>query len=114
MIGARFFGIARVRRGKVAVGQTFLKDGVGDLAVEREALGLLVLFVPAEIKPAQAIENLIYARLGVALDVGIVEAEDDGSSIVAGIEPVEDEGAGAADVQKTGGRRSESNTEHNV
>ena len=99
--------------GKVAVGQAFLKDGIGDLAVQREALGLLVFLVPAEIEPAQAIENGVDAGFGVALDIGVVEAEDHGSSVMAGIEPVEDEGAGAAHVQKTGGRRCESNAKHN-
>ena len=48
-----------------------------------------------------------WTRVGVALDVGVVDAEDHGSVVVAGIEPVEDERAGAADVQKPCGRRRE-------
>ncbi len=113
LIGARFFAVARVRWGEVAVCQSFLEDGIGDLAVQRQSFGLLILFVPAQIEPAQAVENRIDAGFGVALDVGIVEAEDHGPSMMAGIEPVEDEGAGAANVQKTGRRRSESDSKHN-
>jgi hypothetical protein len=98
--------------GEVAVGQVFLKDGVGDLAVQGQALRLLILFVPAEIEPAQAIENRIDAGVGIALDVGIVEAEDHGSFVMAGIEPVEDKGAGAADVEKSCRRRGETDSGH--
>jgi hypothetical protein len=74
------------------------------LAVQGEALGLLVLFVPVEAQPAQALEDGLDAGVGVALDVGVVQAQHHGAAVVAGIEPVEDEGAGAAHVQKAGGR----------
>ena len=79
-----------------------------------KALRLLILFVPAEIEPAQAIEDRVDAGVGVALDVGIVQAEDHGSLVMAGVEPVEYEGAGAADVEKTGGGRGEADSGHNV
>ena len=74
------------------------------LAVQGEAFGLLVFFVPGEAQPAQPFEDGLDAGFGVALDIGVVEAQHHGSVVVAGIEPVEDEGARAADVQKAGGR----------
>jgi hypothetical protein len=49
------------------------------------------------------------AGLGVALDIGVVQAQHHGSVVVAGLEPIEDEGASAADVQEAGGRGGESN-----
>ena len=68
---------------------------------------LFVFFVPSQVQPLQAIENGIHGRLGIAFNVSIVKAEDHGAAIVAGIEPVEDESAGAAHVEKTGGRGRE-------
>ncbi len=74
------------------------------LPVQGKALGLLVLFVPVEAQPAQPFEDGLHAGLGVALDIGVVEAQHHGSVVMAGIEPIEDEGAGAAHMQKAGGR----------
>ncbi len=93
-----------MRRGEVAIGEALGEDGFGLLAVQGEALGLLVLFVPVETQPAQSFEDGLDAGVGVALDIGVVEAQHHGSVVVAGIEPIEDEGAGAADVEKAGGR----------
>ena len=52
--GAGFFGVTGVSGRKVAVGKVFLEDGVGDLAMKRQALGLFVFFIPAQIEPSQA------------------------------------------------------------
>jgi hypothetical protein len=113
LIRAGFFAFACMSGGEVAVCQAFLKDGVGYLAMQTQALGLPVLFVPPEIEPAQPLENGVHGSVGIALDIGVIEAEDHGSSIVAGVKPVEDEGASTANVQKTSGRRGEANAEHN-
>ena len=48
--------------------------------------------------------------VSVALDVGVVQAENHGSAVAAGIEPVKNKGSGTANMQKTRGRRSETNT----
>ncbi len=72
-----------------------------------QALGLFVLFVPVETEPLQAFEDRGEGGVGIAFDVRVVDAEDHGSFIVAGVEPIEDEGAGAADVEESGGRRGE-------
>ncbi len=99
--------------GEVAVSQAFLEDGVGDLAMQGEAFGLLVFLVPTEVEPAQTVEDGVDGGVGVALDVGIIEPQHHGSSVVTGVEPVENKGSGTANVQKTGGRRRESNAKHN-
>ncbi len=90
-------------RREVAVRKTFGEDGFGLLAVKVEALGLLVFLVPGETQPAQALEDGLHAGVGVALDVGVVKTEHHGAIVVAGEEPIEDKGAGAADVEKAGG-----------
>ena len=114
LIGAGFFAVAGVGRGEVAVSQALLKDGVGDLAVQSQAFGLLVFLVPTEVEPAQTFEDGVDGGVRVALNISVIEAEDHGSSVSTGVEPVEDEGAGTADVQKTRRRRRESNAKHNV
>ena len=53
-----------------------------------------------------ALENRGERGLGVALHVGVVHAQDNGAAIVAGVEPIQDEGARAADVQKSRGTPS--------
>ena len=93
--------------GEVAIGKALGEDGFGLPAVQGKAFGLLVLFVPVETQPAQALEDGLDAGLGVALDVGVVQAQDHGAVIVAGKEPIEDKGARAADVQEAGGRGGE-------
>src|SRR5208337_1554650 len=118
LIGAGFFAVVYletrgVSGGKVAVRQALLKDGIGDLAVQGQAFGLLVFFVPPEVEPAQTIEDGVDRGIGIALDVCVIEAEDHGSSVMTGVEPVEDEGTGTANVQETGGGRRKSNTKHN-
>ena len=55
------------------------------LAVQGQALGLLVLFVPGEAQPAQSFKDGLDAGVGVALDVGVVEAQHHGAVVVAGI-----------------------------
>src|SRR5580658_7905356 len=113
LIGSGFLAVAGVGGGEVAVSQALLKDGVGNLAVQGQPFGLLVLFVPTEVEPAQTFEDGVHGGIGVALDIGVVKSQDHGSSVMVGIKPVENEGAGTTDVQKTSGRRRESNAKHN-
>ncbi len=101
-------------RSKVAVSQSLLEDRIGDLPVQSQALGLLIFLIPSKIEPTQAFEDGVDGGVGVALDIGVVEAKNHRSSVVAGVKPVENEGAGAANMQKAGRGRGESNTKHNV
>ena len=103
------FAFSGVRGGEVAIGKALGEDGFGACAVQGQAFGLLVFFVPVEAQPAQAFEDGLHAGVGVALDVGVVEAQHHGAVVVARVEPVEDERAGAADVEKAGGRGRKTN-----
>ena len=80
----------------------------GRWLVEIEALGLEErAFVPVEAEPAHAFENAFDHGFGGALEVGVLDAEDEGSAEVAGEEPVEEGGAGSADVEVASGRGRE-------
>src|SRR5664279_2092250 len=113
LIGAVFLAVPGVGGGEVAVSQTLLKDGAGDLAVQGQAFGLFVFFIPTKIEPAQTLEDGVDGGVGVALDIRIIEPQHQGSSVATGVEPVENESASTADVQKTCRRRRESNAKHN-
>ena len=101
---SRPFAVSCVRGREIAVGETFLKDGLRHLPVQISALGLLIFFVPAQAEPFQSLENRIDRGVGIAFDVGIVEPQNHRSVVPACVEPVEDECAGAAHVEKAGGR----------
>ena len=77
--------VAGVGGREIAVSQAFLENRFGHLAVQGPAFGLLVLFVPAEPQPLEALENRVDRGIGVALDVGIVEPQDHGSAVAAGV-----------------------------
>src|SRR6185503_8123596 len=94
-----FFGAAGVGRSEVAIGEAFGEDVRGELFVEGEAFGLAILLVPVEAEPVEAFEDGVEGGFGVALEVGVVDAEDHGAVVTAGVEPVKDEGAGAADME---------------
>jgi len=95
--------IPLVGRGEVAISKAFDEDSLSLPAVQRKAFGLLVLFVPGETQPAQPLEDRLDTGFSVALNVGIVEAQHHGSVVVAGKEPIEDKGSGAANVKEAGG-----------
>jgi hypothetical protein len=59
---------------------------------------LAVLLIPAQIEPAEAFEDGLQRRFGVPFDIGIVDAQNHGATVVAGIEPVENESTRAPDV----------------
>src|SRR5262249_16423165 len=93
------------RRGAAAsVGEPVGEEPVGVGPVDVLALGLTVAergwpLVPIELEPAHRVENGLDVLVGRARPVGAVDAEDEGASVVAGEEPVEERGAGAADVE---------------
>ena len=99
-----------LRGREIAVGQAVWKMASAIWRCSARRSDWLVLLVPAEVEPAQALEDGIERGFGVALDVGIVDAQDHGAAVVAGVEPVEDEGARAADVQKASGGRRKANS----
>ncbi len=108
----RIFRISpRMRGREIAIRQAFLQDCLRHLTVQREAFRLPVLFVPTQTEPVEAVEDGIERGLGVALDIGVVDAQNHRAAVVAGVEPIENEGARAPDVQKARrrGRKADSN-----
>ena len=69
----------------------------------------LVIFVPVpiEAEPAHAVEDRLDRRLGGAGAVGVLDAEQELATVMAGEEPVEQGGARAADMEEAGRRRRE-------
>src|SRR5438309_571686 len=76
------------------------------VAVEPERLEVRSL-VPVESQPAQRRLDALGPLGAGALEVGVLDPEDERSVLVmAGVEPIEQGGAGAADVEEPGrGRR---------
>jgi hypothetical protein len=85
-------------------------------AVDVEAFGLAVravgpsagaaqfrAFVPGEAHPLEVLHQLHFVAVFAALEVGVFDAEEEGSAGVAGEEPVVEGGAGVAYVQESGG-----------
>ena len=59
-----------------------------------------------------AVEDGIERSLCVAADVGVIDPQDHSSAIPPGVQPVEYEGAGTADVQIARRRRRKANSKH--
>ena len=74
-----------------------------DLAVPRGA-GKLVddVAVPIELEPFQPVEDGGNRRLGRALAIGVLDSQQHLAAVLPGIEPVEQRGAGAADMEEAG------------
>lgn len=72
------------------------------LAVGGVIAGHVGAFVPVEAEPIEAVEDSGVGFGGVARFVGIFDAEDKFALGVAGVEPVEEGRAGAADVEVAG------------
>ena len=77
------------------------------LGVGAVAIGVRTLkerpFVPGDPEPGEAVENDLRVRVGAALLVGVLDAQDEHAAEAARVEPVEERGARAADVQVAGG-----------
>src|SRR5271165_838763 len=98
--------------GEIAIREAFFENAPGHFAMQIAAVGLAVLFVPVEIEPLEAFEDGVERGLGVAVDVGIVDAQHHYAVMMAGVEPIKNERPGAADVQETGSRGRETHTSH--
>ena len=83
----------------VAVGDEPVGGGV--VPVEAAALEDRAL-VPIETEPAERVLDPLDPLRPRPGDVGVLDAEDEGPLFVAGEEPVEQRGAGAADVEGAG------------
>ena len=113
--------LAQIGRGRVRISERLREALAAGLAAastdgDRAALGLAVRtvrpadvrpLVPVEPEPLERVEDVADVLLGGAVAVGVLDAEDERSAVMAREEPVEERGAGAADVEIAGGRRSE-------
>src|ERR1035437_4524423 len=77
------------------------------LAIWRVRTAHVGALVPIDAKPLQVVQQLIFVAGLAALKVGVFDAQDHGSAGLAGKQPVVKCGAGIADVQLPGRRRSE-------
>ena len=60
--------------------------------------------VPFEAEPGETVDDCVNGRLGRALAVRILDAKEEAAADMARVEPVEQGGAGAADMEIAGGR----------
>ena len=99
----------RVAAVRLAVGEHLRHD----LLVTVHALHLVErALVVAEFKPVHRLQDAVDRFLRGTRDVGILDAQDELASVAAGVGPREEGGAGAADMQETGGRGSETGADH--
>ena len=68
--------------------------------------------VVVEPEPGHAVEDRLRGLRGGALEIGILDAQDEVAAMPAGISPGKQRGAGTADVEITGGTGSETGTNH--
>ena len=115
VLGGLLVGGELLGRAEAGVGAALVPELLGGLAVEVEALGLLVgaevaadlgALVPVEAEPTHGAQDDLRVLLGGAGGVGVVDAQDEDAVVRAGKSPVVDGRAGAADVELAGrGRR---------
>jgi hypothetical protein len=76
---------------------------IGAAVADGRALGIRGggTFVPVEPEPAHALEDDVDGRLGIAGSVGVFDAQDEGTPVVPGKEPVEQRRTGTSDVEVT-------------
>ena len=100
------------RRAVAAIGFALFLQPVGPMSVDIQPFGLeiraigaadLRAFVPIQPEPAQTGEDVGQGVGYETAAVGVLDAEDELAAGVAGVEPVEEGRAGAADVQVAGG-----------
>src|SRR5580698_11479767 len=81
---------------EIAIRQPFFEDLPRYLTMQLNSVGLTIELVEAEIEPLQAVENGIDRRLGVAIDIRIIDVQHHRATITPRVEPVENEGSSAA------------------
>src|SRR6267142_2112628 len=95
------------------VGLPLLDQSVGDFLVASEPLHLKErTFVPVEPEPAHGVENRLHRSVGGALEVGVLDAQDEFAAVFLRVRPGEERGAGSADVEVAGGAGGEARWEN--
>ena len=103
---------ARVSAAVVVVGVSAVDQLRGDgaiavlplrLEVRRMRSADLRAFVPGQSQPAHAVEDALHHLVGRPLHVGVLDTQDERPAGAPREQPVEESGAGAADVEVAGG-----------
>ena len=90
------------------VGSAALEQLPDPLAIAPEAPGLKRrAFVPVEPQPDETLQDALHRDLGGTRPVGVLDAQQEAPAVTAGVEPAEQGGTRAADVQVTGRARCE-------
>ena len=94
-----------LRRRVTVIGFAAGEQLLGDLAVARGAAELVDdVAVPIEPEPFQPVQDRGDGRLGRSLPIGVLDPEQHLAAALFGVQPVEQRGAGASDMEKAGGR----------
>ena len=72
------------------------------LVVGAVVAALLRSLVPVEAQPVEPVEDDLLGLLSVAAVVGVLDAEDKRAGVLAGVDPVEEGGAGSTDMEEAG------------
>src|SRR2546425_22375 len=102
------------RRPRAAVIGPALRDQpLGGLLVAREAFHLEKRpFVPVQTQPAHRVEDRLHRRFGRALEVGILDAQDELAAVLSRVRPGEESGPRPADMEVAGRARSKTGSDH--
>jgi hypothetical protein len=101
---------------KAVIALALSQQPVRVIDVRLHALGLTVrpvvapgvdAFVPLQPHPAQVVQDRLLGFAGRSLEIGVLDAQDEGALLAARQQPVEQCRPGVADVQMAGGRRGE-------
>src|SRR4029079_10283574 len=119
-LGALALELQLLLGAEAAVGGARRQELLRGGAVVRDALGLPVgrvraagvrPFAPLQTEPAEIAEDHLLGLARGALDVRVLDAEDERAAVPAGEEPVENGGARAADVEVAGRRGGEADAD---
>ena len=117
--GFMTFRLQLLRGAEATVGFAFGEQAVGVLAINPEALRLPVrrvwafdagALVPVEAEPQQILHELGFVAHLAAVEVGVFDAQQEGSARMSREEPVVERGARISYVKKAGRRGCEANT----
>ncbi len=121
MGGSRFATllIELLRGTEAAVGFAFGEQAIGVLAIDAEALGLTIgrmrtldagTFVPVDAEPQQVLHQLRFVTHLAAVEVGILDTQQERAAGMAREEPVVERCTRIADVKESSGRRRKADT----
>jgi hypothetical protein len=94
-------------RTRILVGAARRREAGARRLVLAEPLRLPQLPIPVEAEPAQIRLDRLGERFGRALGVGVVETEEERAAELARVEPVDERGAGVAEMEAARGARGE-------